>query len=131
MEEDFVEEFGRDRDELAAATDTVGAPVDQEDVGRAEAFSFAPDKDRTGALDSLGGWYTCGGGGAPTISVSLKTAISSTGFIASASPWSKIALSFELGDMSPPVVDISPPAASLRLLLASFCPVDNVDLALD
>jgi hypothetical protein len=89
-EEDFVEEFGRDRDELAGATETVGAPVDPEDVGRAEAFSFAPDEDGTGALDSLGGWYACGGG-TPTLSVSLNTAMSSTGFIASASLWSKIA----------------------------------------
>jgi hypothetical protein len=93
-EEEFVEEFGRDRDELTAATDPIGAPVDPEDVGHAEAFSFAPDEDGTGALDSLRRWYTCGGGG-PTLSVSLKTGISSTGFIASASLWSKMALSFE------------------------------------
>ena len=52
-EEDTVEECGRDHDEFAAATDTVGAAVDPEDVGRAEAFSFASDEDRTGALESL------------------------------------------------------------------------------
>jgi hypothetical protein len=103
-EEDLVEEFGRDRDELAGTTDTVGAPVDPEDVGRAETFSFAPDEDGAGMLESLGRWYTYGGGGgAPTLSVSLKIAISSTGFIVSTSLWSKIALSFELGDMSPAV----------------------------
>jgi hypothetical protein len=122
------EDFGRDRDELTATTDTVGAPVDPEDVGRAEVFSFAPDEDGTGALDSLGGWYTCGGGG-PTLSVSLETAMSSTGVIASTSLWSKIAFSFELGDMSPvgdihhPLLPSSPP----RLI---FRPADNVDLAL-
>ena len=110
-----MKEFGCDRDELAAATETVCAPMDPVDVARAKAFSFAPADDRTGALDSLGGWYTCSGG-ALTLSVSLKTVISSTDFIASASLWSKIALSFELGDMSPPE-EKSPPAASLRLLL--------------
>jgi hypothetical protein len=40
-EEDFVEEFGRDCDELVGATEMVGAPVDPEDIGRTEAFSFA------------------------------------------------------------------------------------------
>ena len=98
-EEYFVEELGRDRDELAGATETIGAPVDPEDVGHAEAFSFSPDEDGTGALDSLAGWYTCGGG-TPTLSLLLNTAMSSTGFIVSASLWSKITLSFELGDMS-------------------------------
>jgi len=62
-EEDSVEDSGRDCDELAAATDTAGAPVDPEDAGRAKAFSFAPDEDEAGMLDSLGEWYTCGGGG--------------------------------------------------------------------
>jgi hypothetical protein len=46
----------------------VGAPVNPEDIGRAEAFSFAPDEDGTGALDILCGWYTCGGD-TPTLSV--------------------------------------------------------------
>src|ERR1700677_1939802 len=81
-------------------------------TGHAEAFSFAPDKDGTGALDSLGRWYTCSGG-TPTLSILLNTVMSSTGFIVSASLWSKIALSFELGDMSPPA-DTSLPAASLH-----------------
>ena len=91
--EDTVEEFG---DELAAATDTVGAPVDPEDIGRAEAFSFASNEDRTGAFGEFRRVVHCGGG-VPTLYVSLKIAISSTSFIASASLWSKKALSFEMG----------------------------------
>jgi hypothetical protein len=73
VEDDFIDEFEHDRNELEAAINTVGVPVDPEDIGHAEAFSFVPDEDRTGTLDSLGGWYTCNGD-RPTLSVSLKTA---------------------------------------------------------
>ena len=109
------------------ATGMVGAHVDPEDIGRAEAFSFAPEEDGTGALDSLGEWYTCGGGG-PTLSVSLKTAVSSTGIITSTSLWSKIAFSFKVGGMSPAedIHHLLPPSPPLLI----FHPADNVDLAL-
>jgi hypothetical protein len=108
---DFAEDVGRARGELVA-------PAEPDDGGRAAAFSLAVEEDETGALDNLGGWYACGGRGSGlTLSTSFRAAISSTGFIASASDWSKAALSVELGDISPP--DASAPAASRRFLLAS------------
>ena len=35
------------------ATGMVGAPVDPEDIGHAEAFSFAPEEDGTGADETV------------------------------------------------------------------------------
>ena len=56
------EEFRHDLDGVAVPLIPSVLLWTPEDVERVEAFSFTPAEDGTGALDSFGGWYTCGGG---------------------------------------------------------------------